>query len=175
MIAENGYHLLNVVISSIFHIATRDVLYYDHRGCVVSNAPHATQSPPSVSPPAPPRACHTMDQLIRWLIALLSFIEEKYYTLKKGNYMYTKKQTPEENTQKNTKKNSLRLEEPGKIIDTEKIIDTRDESVRTLNPAKIINTDKILDTREDGEDAVLTLNSGSEKIIDTGQDADLTL
>jgi hypothetical protein len=110
-----------------------------------------------------------MDQLIRWLIALLSFIEEKYYTLKKGNYMYTKKQTPEENTQKNTKKNSLRLEEPGKIIDN------RDESVRTLNPAKIITTYKILDTREDGEDAVLTLNSGSEKIIDTGQDADLTL
>ena len=64
---------------------------------------------------------------------------------------------------------------PGKAIDTEKIIDTGDESVRTLNPAKIIDTDKILDTREDGEDAVLTLNPGSEKIIDTGQDADLTV
>ena len=81
MAAENGYqmpassveHLLDVVIFSIFHIITRDVPYYDHR-CVVSNAPNATQSSPSVSPPAPPRACHQMDQLMRWLISLLSFV-----------------------------------------------------------------------------------------------------
>jgi hypothetical protein len=80
-----------------------------------------------------------MDQLMRWLISLLSFVEAKYYTLKKGNY-----------TNKNTKKNSLRMEKPGKIIDTE----------------------KILDTGEDGKDAVPTLNPGSDKII---EDADLRL
>jgi hypothetical protein len=53
---------------------------------------------------------------------------------------------------------------PGKAIDTEKIIDTGDESVRTLNPAKIIDT---------GQDADLTVNPGKVivnrhcKIIDT--------
>ena len=101
---------------------------------------------------------------MRWLISLLSFVEAKYYTLKKGNY-----------TNKNTKKNSLRMEKPGKIIDTEEIIDPGEEAVRTLHPGKITNTEKILDTGEDGKDAVPTLNPGSDKIIDTGEDADLRL
>ena len=65
-------------------------------------------------------------------------------------------------TAKNTKKNSLRMEKPGKIIDTEEIIDPGKEVVRTLNPG------------EDGKGAVPTLNSGSDKIIDTGEDADLS-
>ena len=95
MIAENGYlmpassaeHLLNVVIFSIFHIATRDVPYFDHR-CVASNAPYATQSQPSVSPQALPRARHQMDEVTRWLIALLCFVDAKYDTCTdvKGNY-----------------------------------------------------------------------------------------
>ena len=87
MEAENGYEtvehlaMLIVVIFSIFHIATRDVPYSDQR-CVVSDAPHAAQSSPSVFPPASPRARHKMDQLMRWLISLLSFVEATYYTLK---------------------------------------------------------------------------------------------
>ena len=102
MIAENGYqmlassveHLLDVVIFSIFHIVTRDVPYYmyDHR-CVVSDAPNATQSSPSVSPRTPPRGRDKMDgahiwtvsELMRWLTALLCFIDAKYDTLDKGN------------------------------------------------------------------------------------------
>ena len=81
-----------------------------------------------------------MDQLMRWLISLLSFVEAKYYTLKKGNY-----------TNKNTQKNSLRMEKPGKIIDTEETIDPGKEAFRTLNRGKITNTEKILDTGEDGK------------------------
>ena len=77
MEAENGYEIF-----SIFHIATRD----DDQRCVISDAPRAAQSPPSVFPPASPRARHKMDQLMRWLISLLSFVQAKYYTLKKGNY-----------------------------------------------------------------------------------------
>jgi hypothetical protein len=168
-----------VAIFSIFHIITRDVPYYDHR-CVVSNAPNATQSSPSVSPPAPPRARHKMDQLMRWLISLLSFVEAKYYTLDtetildtgedgKGYYRHCKEH----------QKNSLRMEHPAKIIDTEEILDTGEAGKdavptlnRTLNPGKIIDTEKILDNGEDGKDAVPTLNPGSDKII---EDADLRL
>ena len=77
---------------------------------------------------------------MRWLISLLSFVEAKYYmyTLKKGNY-----------TNKITQKNSLRMEKPGKIIDTEETTDPGKEAVRTLNPGKTTNTEKILDTGED--------------------------
>ena len=89
MEAENGYEIF-----SIFHIATRD----DDQRCVISDAPRAAQSPPSVFPPASPRARHKMDQLMRWLISLLSFVEATYYTLTKGNY-----------TNKNTTKTSLRM------------------------------------------------------------------
>ena len=39
-------------------------------------------------------------------------------------------------------------------------------------PGKLIDTETILDTGEDGKDAVPTLNPGSEKII---EDADLRL
>ena len=149
MAAANGYQMPAFVIFSIFHIITRDVPYYAHR-CVVSNAPNATQSSPSVSPPAPPRARHKMDELMRWLISLLSFVEAKYYTLKTGNY-----------TNKNTKKNSLRMEKPGKIIDTEPILDTGEDgkvAVPTLNPG----SDKII------EDADLRLHPG-KAIIDTAK------
>ena len=85
MAAETGYqmstssveHLLIVIIFGIFHIVTRDVhvpYNYDHR-CVVYTAPHAAPLSSSVSPTAPPRG---RDALMRWLIALLCFIEEKY-------------------------------------------------------------------------------------------------
>ena len=67
------------------------------------------------------------------------------------------------------------MEKPGKIIDTEEIIDPGEEAVRTLHPGKITNTEKILDTGEDGKDAVPTLNPDSDKIIDTGEDANLRL
>ena len=137
-------------------------------GYQMPNAPNATQSSPSVSPPAPPRARHKMDQLMSWLISLLSFVEAKYYTLKKGNY-----------TNKNTKKNSLRMEKPGKIIDTEEIIDPGEDgkdadlrlhpgkaiidtaknikknSLRMEKPGKIIDTEEIIDP---GEETVRTLN-----------------
>ena len=95
MAAENGYqmpassveYLLDVVIFSIFHIVTRDISYYDHR-CAVSNAPSA-----SAAPTAPPRARDKMDgthictarELMRWLTALLCFVDETYDTLEKGN------------------------------------------------------------------------------------------
>jgi hypothetical protein len=82
-------------------------------------------------------------------------------------------------TAKNTKKNSLRMEHPAKIIDTEEILDTGEAGKdavptlnRTLNPGKIIDTEKILDNGEDGKGAVPTLNPGSDKII---EDADLRL
>jgi hypothetical protein len=45
-----------------------------------------------------------------------------------------------------TLENSLRMAKPGKIIDTEEIIDPGEETVRTLNPEKITNTAKIIDT-----------------------------
>ena len=120
MVAENGYiyqmpassveHLPDVVIFSIFHIVTRDVPYYDHR-CVVSDAPHATQLPPSVSPPTPPRGRDKMDgahiwtasELMRWLTALFCFIDAKYDTLDKGNCTAAaKKIIDTENTEKIT-------------------------------------------------------------------------
>ena len=44
-----------------------------------------------------------------------------------------------------------------------------------MNPGKITNTEKIVDTGEDGKGAVPTLNPVSDKIIDTGEDADLRL
>jgi len=121
-----------------------------------------------------------MDQLMRWLISLLSFVEAKYYTLDtetildtgedgKGYYRHCKEH----------QKNSLRMEHPAKIIDTEEILDTGEAGKdavptlnRTLNPGKIIDTEKILDNGEDGKDAVPTLNPGSDKII---EDADLRL
>ena len=42
-------------------------------------------------------------------------------------------------------------------------------------PGKIIDTEETIDTGEDGKDAVPTLNPGSDKIIDTGEDANLRL
>ena len=100
MVVETGYqmpasaveHLLIVVIFSIVYIFTRDVPYYDHR-CVISNAPPLAPSSPSVSPPTPPRGRDKMDgthictarELMRWLTALLCFVDAKYDTLEKGN------------------------------------------------------------------------------------------
>ena len=116
MVAESGSqlptssieHLLIVIIFSIFHIVTLDVPYYDHR-CAVSNAPHAAPSVPSAAPTAPPRARDKMDgthictarELMRWLTALLCFVDETYDTLEKGNC-----QRPEENTKKHTHEHS---------------------------------------------------------------------
>ena len=108
MAAETGYqmstssveHLLIVIIFGIFHIVTRDVhvpYNYDHR-CVVYTAPHAAPLSSSVSPTAPPRG---RDALMRWLIALLCFIEEKYDTLEQGTCT-----RPEENTKKNMQEQS---------------------------------------------------------------------
>ena len=67
--------------------------HYDQPRCFVPKAPHATSSSPSVSPPAPPRARDKMDgshictarELMRWLTALLCFVEAQYDTLEKGN------------------------------------------------------------------------------------------
>ena len=57
---------INVVVFSIFNIVTRDVPYYDQSRCVVPNI-------------------HTARELMRWLTALLCFVEAQYDTLEKGN------------------------------------------------------------------------------------------
>jgi hypothetical protein len=109
MVTSSVQHLLNVVISSIFtgyqlainvfifnifNIVSRDVPCYDQPRCFVSKALHATSSSHSASYPDPPRARSKMDgthiclarKLMRWLTALLCFVEEQYYTLERGNY-----------------------------------------------------------------------------------------
>jgi hypothetical protein len=214
MVAEIGYqmpassveHLLTVVIFSLFHIVIRDVPHYDYRR-VVSNATRATKSSPSVSPPgvlhsaptisaslhvawlATSSAEHLLNvticstcKLMRWLFALLCFIdtekiidtvEDALRTLNPGKIIGSEKIIDTGEKIIDTDEGAVRTWNPDKIIDTEKIIDTGEDAVRTWNPDKIIDTEKIIDT---GEDADPRLNPGkvidTEKIIDTGEDAD---
>jgi hypothetical protein len=214
MVAEIGYqmpassveHLLTVVIFSLFHIVIRDVPHYDYRR-VVSNATRATKSSPSVSPPgvlhsaptisaslhvawlATSSAEHLLNvticstcKLMRWLFALLCFIdtekiidtvEDALRTLNPGKIIGSEKIIDTGEKIIDTDEGAVRTWNPDKIIDTEKIIDTGEDAVRTWNPDKIIDTEKIIDT---GEDADPRLNPGkvidTEKIIDTGEDAE---
>ena len=191
MVVETGYqmpasaveHLLIVVIFSIVYIFTRDVPYYDHR-CVISNAPPLAPSSPSVSPPTPPRGRDKMDgthictarELMRWLTALLCFVDAKYDTLEKGNCTAAAKKIIDTEQlldvltldpggdDAEMKMNAVPTLNPDKIINTG---EDGEKAVRILNPGKIINTEKLLDTGEDGEDADLRLNP--EKVIDTAQ------
>ena len=197
MVVETGYqmpasaveHLLIVVIFSIVYIFTRDVPYYDHR-CVISNAPPLAPSSPSVSPPTPPRGRDKMDgthictarELMRWLTALLCFVDAKYDTLEKGNCTAAAKKIIDTEQlldvltldpggdDAEMKMNAVPTLNPGKIINTG---EDGEKAVRILNPGKIINTEKLLDTGEDGEDADLRLNP--EKVIDTAQILDTIL
>ena len=215
MVVETGYqmptsavaHLLIVVIFSIVYIFTRDVPYYDHR-CVISNAPPLAPSSPSVSPPTPPRGRDKMDgthictarELMRWLTALLCFVDAKYDTLEKGNCTAAAKKIIDTDQlldvltldpggdDAEMKMNAVPTLNPGKITNTKKISDVLtldpggDNAEMKMSAVPTLNPDKIINTGEDGEKAVRILNPGkiinTEKLLDTGEDgedADLRL
>ena len=171
MAAETGYqmstssveHLLIVIIFGIFHIVTRDVhvpYNYDHR-CVVYTAPHAAPLSSSVSPTAPPRG---RDALMRWLIALLCFIEEKYDTLEQGTCT-----RPEENTKKNmqeqseeqTKKNMQEQSEENTTKNMRRILKRKRKSSMRLQ-----NTNKNMQKQSE-ENTKKTMQGQSEEDTQT--------